>query len=188
MILIGTDSYNTGTPEMCTGLVSRIRKGDPESKCSFGNRPGNSASNNCYGKLYKMTFEEASNKCAARGGNLAKLDTLAEFEAVTSMFVNDNELSIGLHDVSGNDWRWDGFPGEQVPSSWFGSTVPFVVDSWYDDCTTIDFNVNGVRSPHISTTSCSDKRTYLCESKSVVVGNSIVGGDLLADEGGFCIW
>ena len=183
-----TDTYNTGTPEMCTGLVSRIRKGDPPSKCSFGSRPGNNKFQNCYGKLYQMTFAEASTKCAARGGNLAKIDALKEFQAVTSLFVNDDELSIGLRDIGGNDYRWDGFLDTPVPSTWLGSTIPFISNSWYDDCTKITFDFDGVRNPYITTESCTEKKTYLCESKPVVVNNSTVGGDLLADEGGFCIW
>jgi len=182
-----TDTYSTATPEMCTGLVSRIRKGDPASKCSFGNRPGGNPSENCYGKLYSMTFAEASNKCAARGGNLARIDSAKEFAAVTSMFQNDNELSIGLYDKSGGDWRWDGF-SDTVPTSWLNSTIRFRSNSWYDDCSKISFNYNGQRKPYLSTASCSDKRTYLCEGKSVTVGDNTVGGDLLADEGGFCIW
>ena len=52
------DSYNTNTPEMCTGLESRIRPGDPPGKCSFGNRPNNSVASDCYGKLYSMNFKE----------------------------------------------------------------------------------------------------------------------------------
>ena len=182
-----TDSYNTATPEMCTGLVSRIRTGDPPSKCSFGNRPGKDPSQNCYGKLYSMTFAEASNKCAARGGNLARIDSAQEFQAVTSLFVNDGELSIGLYDKTGSDWKWDGF-SDSVPSSWFNSTIRFRSMSWYDDCSRIIFNYNNKRNPYLSTASCDDKRTYLCEGKSTKVGNTVVGGDLLADEGGFCIW
>ena len=183
-----TDSYNTGTPEMCTGLVSRIRKGDPASKCSFGNRPGNSASNNCYGKLYSMTYDEASTKCAARGGNLAKLDSVEKFQLVTSLFRNDGELSIGLRDRSGNDFRWDGFPTVPVPASYFANSSFFKRNSFYDDCFRIVFNQNNVRNPYLTTAACNEKRTYLCEGKPVQVGSSIVGGDLLADEGGFCIW
>lgn len=54
------DSYNTNTPEMCTGLESRIRPGDPPGKCSFGNRPNNSAASDCLGKLYSMNYKEVS--------------------------------------------------------------------------------------------------------------------------------
>jgi hypothetical protein len=73
-----TDTYYTGTPEMCTGVESHIRPGtilyacmyvctfvcqyssclmyvgDPPEKCSFGHRPYNSAANNCYGMYVCM--------------------------------------------------------------------------------------------------------------------------------------
>ena len=180
-----TDSYITGTPEMCTGVVSRIRPGDPTSKCSFGNRPRGVASNSCYGKLYAMTYDEASNKCATRGGRLAKIDSVAKFQLVSSLYSNDYELSIGLKDQSGGDWRWDGSPNVKFsPSSVFNSSL-FRINSWYDDCTRIIFFQNNVRNPYLTTAACSDKRTYLCES---IPKDATYGGDLLADEGGFCVW
>jgi len=182
-----TDTYNTGTPEMCTGLVSLIRPGDPPEKCSFGHRPYNSAAYNCYGKLYSMKYSEASEKCAARGGRLAKVDTLQKFNALLSLFKFDNELAIGLHDIGGRNWRWDGESNVPVNRTWFNATVPFYVNDWSDDCIEIYFRLGQGKRPTLTTTNCRNKKTYLCEGIPNVATPTI-GGDLLADEGGFCIW
>ena len=81
------------------------------------------------GKLYAMDFAEASTKCAARGGtrcscvyldttlkcmyvcmyvvgHIAKVDTMSELTALYDLFVNDDELSVGLRDIGGQQWRW----------------------------------------------------------------------------------
>lgn len=184
-----TDTYNTDTPEMCTGLESHIRPGDPPGKCSFGHRPGNLPSNNCYGKLYAMNFTEASDKCAARNGHLAKVDTLAELQSLYDLFVNDDSFGIGLNDLGGLNWAWDGYNNVPVDPSWFNKTVPyhFPTDwSWtLGDCTQMVFPRPG--KPYLTYTSCRYKQTYLCEGIASNT-NPPVGGDLLADEGGFCIW
>ena len=182
-----TDTYQSATPEMCTGLTSLIRPGDPPSKCSFGHRlNNNSVSSNCYGKIFGMNFNEASQKCAARGGQLAQVDTLAEFQSLLAFYVHDGVLSIGLHDTGGNNWKWDG-SNTPVSNSWFNTTIPFQSNSWTDDCVRINFMQGRNHKPFLDTTSCISKNTYLCEGipNPAIPG---IGGDLLADEGGFCIW
>lgn len=186
-----TDTYRTGTPEMCTGLVSLVRPGDPASKCSFGHRPYGNASYNCYGKLHFMTFAEASRECAARSGQLARVNSKDELKALAGLFVNDDELSIGLHDVGGNDWLWDG-PVESssvVDTAWFNrSGISFRRGDWTQgDCVSIHFSRPG---PYLQTNLCSEQLTYLCEGipASPSRGLRPRGGDLLADEGGFCLW
>jgi len=55
----------------CDGLEYTRKKKDPAKIYSFGHRyDGNS---NCYCKL-EMTFSQASEKCAAHGGHLLRLD------------------------------------------------------------------------------------------------------------------
>ena len=41
-----------------------------------------------------------------RAGHLAKVDTPSELTALYDLFVNDYDLSLGLRDIGGNDWRW----------------------------------------------------------------------------------
>lgn len=183
----GNDYYKTGTPEMCTGLESLIRPGDPAWKCSFGFRPYKSAAYNCFGKLYGMNFAEASEKCSARGGHLAKIDTVEKFNAITSLFKFDTLLVIGLYDIGRNNYRWDGYSNIPVNNSWF-STLPFVdltQNAGTVDCMMIYFPPD--QPPFLTAINCQTKSTYLCEGKANP-STPWVGGDLLADEGGFCIW
>ena len=185
-----SDTYQTDTPEMCTGLESRIRPGDPPAKCSFGHRPYNSSANNCYGKLYSMSFFEASDKCKARGGQLAKVDTADELRALFALFYHDTQLYIGLRDIAGLDLRWDGEENIPVSGSWLNTTVPYRPsnDFSYGDCFYMNFNRQSTSySAYLTQGSCQSKQTYLCEGIPNPATPS-VGGDLLADEGGFCIW
>ena len=39
-------------------------------------------------------------------GHLAKVDTIAELTALRDLFVNDNDLSVGLRYVGERGWRW----------------------------------------------------------------------------------
>eukprot|EP01036_Dinobryon_divergens_P033802 gene33802-43680_t len=158
-------SYCPAYPKLTLDIDYDTTKADGSVKCSFGHRPYNSAANNCYGKLYAMNFAEASSKCSARGGHLAKVDTIAELTALYDLFVNDYELSVGLSYIGERGWRWNGYEDVPVNMSSFNgnSTVPFKFHkNWewsYGDCVKLDFNKLGWGS-----------------------------GDLLADEGGFCIW
>ena len=66
-----TDSYNTQDVKVCDGLEYTKEKRDPAEIYSVGHSyDGNS---NCYFKL-EMAFSQASEKCAAHGGYLLRLE------------------------------------------------------------------------------------------------------------------
>lgn len=172
------DTYNTAHVEACDGLESLIREGDPEEKCSFGHRLDKSQ--NCYGKVYGQNYEEASAACEARGGHIARVDSVDEFLLLKSIFGNQ-KFNIGLHDVGGRDWEWNGYPGESVdPYSSTYSSFPLASNE-REDCVELNLGSNKMVGKW-----CFERETYLCEG--VADSATGLGGDLLADEGGFCLW
>jgi len=39
---------------------------------------------------------------------LAQVDTPQKLRDLYNLYVNDEELSIGLRDIGGQNWQWDG--------------------------------------------------------------------------------
>jgi len=187
------DSYNTQDVEVCDGLEYTIKKEDPPETCSFGHRyDGNS---NYYGKL-EMSFSQASEKCAARGGHLLRLDDEDEFNKLNLVY-RRQRFSIGMHSDDKKDgMEWDGYPGCKADPV---KDLPFLKTNGRNlrqDCWELDMASKSL-NPH----ACTDTRIYLCEahrpsekpndkksckSDSDLRGSK--GGDLMRDEGGFCLW
>eukprot|EP00392_Amoebophrya_sp_AT5.2_P019563 g20465.t1 len=167
------DTYNTAHVEFCDGFESLRREGDAEEKCSFGHRLDKSQ--NCYGKVYGQNFNEASKSCAERGGHIVKIDDAAEYDVLKSIF-GDQSFFIGLHDVGGRDWEWDGYPG--VSTDPYANTYAPLAATEQWDCAQIDLEKN-----ELTTDECWERRTWMCEgipsADDVANGR---GGDLLADE------
>jgi hypothetical protein len=174
------DSYTTPHVEICDGYESLIREGDPADKCSFGHRTG--PDSNCYGKVHGLNFEEASKACFDRGGHLARFNDAAEFQAVVSTFKNQ-EFYIGLRDYSGNEWRWDGDTSGEIVDPHSFDYAEFK-ESERNDCVRVKVNRDGVAT--MDSRPCTVRTTYMCEG--VTEEGASQGGDLLADEGGFCLW
>jgi hypothetical protein len=167
------DTYNTAHVEACDGFESQIRDGDPEEKCSFGHRLDKSQ--NCYGKVYGQNFYEASAACEKRGGHIVRIDDAAEYDLLQQIF-GTQTFSIGLHDVGGRDWEWDGYPGVDASADTKNSYAP-LNDNEKEDCTQLNLRTGTLTGRY-----CYERETYMCEGKPEN------GGDLLADEGGFCLW
>ena len=173
------DTYNTAHVEVCDGVESLRRDGDPDEKCSFGHRLDKSQ--NCYGKVYGQTFHEAHHSCATRGGHIVKIDSEEEYSVLKSIF-GSQSFNIGLHDIGGRDWEWDGYPGEPVDP--YTNTYAPLAASERWDCTTLDLG-----DDELTSLDCFSKSTWMCEG--VPTADDVAhgrGGDLLADEGGFCLW
>mmetsp|Transcript_30715 Transcript_30715/g.57229 ORF Transcript_30715/g.57229 Transcript_30715/m.57229 type:complete len:1157 (+) Transcript_30715:61-3531(+) len=168
------DTYNTAHVEACDGFESQIRPGDPDEKCSFGHRLDKSQ--NCYGKVYGQNYEEASAACAERGGHIVRIDDQAEFDLLESIF-GAQSFNIGLHDSGGRDWEWDGYSGVVDTD---GITFATLNDN-KRDCLQLNLGNGQLNGKY-----CYERETYMCEG----IRNSTtgLGGDLMADEGGFCLW
>ena len=98
---------------------------------------------------------------------MAQVDTPKKLRDLYNLYVHDDELSIGLRDIGGENWQWDG-PSNikvrvleifyqfvecnslfatiklQVSASWLNSTIPYkpyLGTHWaYADCIIIRFN------------------------------------------------
>jgi len=186
------DSYNTQDVEVCQGLeFITPTDDDPSEMCSFGHR--SDSVSNCYGKL-EMSFNKASEKCAARNGHLLRLDNEDEFNKLSKIF-RKQSFSIGLHsDNTFAGMEWDGYPGCKVDFEDL-NYLTIKPKRLAHDCWQLNLKDKEL-SPHL----CTDTKTWICEayrptetptdknnceSDSALSG---VGGDLKKDEGGFCIF
>jgi len=144
-----------------------------------------------------MNFEQASKKCAARGGHLLRLDNEDEYNKLNKVF-RRQRFSIGLHsDETMSGMEWDGYPGCKLDAekdlSWL--KVRWEWRNVKQNCWELDMYHNELRPHH-----CTDTRIYICEAhrpsetprdKESCKSDSELGGkggDLMADEGGFCLW
>jgi len=172
------DSYNVNDVEVCDGLESTIEEGDDPLKCSFGHRLR--ASSPCYGKL-EMNFDSATTACAARGGHLLSIETEDEFLEISELYVGQNNLGWGLYKANGFDYEWASNPGVSVDVATELSFLNQDWSHWKYGCTVLNLN-----SPSMRDNECFNVLNYICEADPS--GNPEQGGDLLADEGGFCLW
>lgn len=172
------DTYNTAHVEACDGFESQIRAGDAEEKCSFGHRLDKTQ--NCYGKVYGQNYHEAASACAERGGHIVKIDDAAEYDLLKEIFGNQ-AFNVGLHDVGGRDWEWNGFSGESVNPYVDNGALLALASNEKEDCVSVNLGNNRMTGKY-----CYERETYMCEGiRDPITG---MGGDLMADEGGFCLW
>jgi len=187
------DNYNTFDVEVCDGLESILTPEDPPHKCSFGHRMDGGT--NCYGKI-EMDFYAASSACERRGGHLLRIDSQKELDELADLF-GSQSLGIGLHlGDSLQEMEWDGYPGCKVERSYFsGFLMP--AQNNQKACFRVD-RLNS--SPRLIAADCEVTRNWICEArrpseteqdKATCASDDILsgpGGDLLRDEGGFCLW
>jgi len=189
------DSYNTYNVEVCDGLESKLTATDPPEKCSFGHRL--SQYDNCYGKL-EMDYGSARAACSRRGGHLLKIDSETEYYNIRNLFPGQS-LGIGLHDENGLGLEWDGYPKCKIDPLPMWAYLEPIHYTWEDNgCFYVDTTWN-----KIIRFSCNTTTNWICEARRpsenpiqvaspVCAGEALPqttkGGDLLADEGGFCLW
>jgi hypothetical protein len=186
------DFNDMGGYELCDG--KELTPPTSASHCSVGSRMSNSSA--CLTRLEQLTYDEASAACKSRGGRLAKIRNMDEASALQN-FGDDVELGIGLRDYGADDdWRFDD-----------NTTATDAVASF-----TQDFARTGIRRRHqvnsfrrsacialagrrrkgplLKPMNCESKADWVCEGTlaNPSSGEAIVRGDLMADEGAFCLW
>lgn len=185
------DDYNTYDVEVCEGLESILTPEDPKEKCSFGHRMFSDT--NCYGKL-EMNFYSASAACDKRGGHLVKIDSEEELFELTDIFGIDT-LGVGLQlDEDLEGFEWDGYPGCKVQKT----DYPWLM--WQNENNRLGCYAINTGNKHMYHVDCDQTRTWICEARrpSETAQDAATcksdatlpgpGGDLLRDEGGFCLW
>merc|ERR1712100_925865 len=97
------DFNDMGGYELCHG--KELTPPTSATHCSVGNRIN--ANSSCLTRLEQLTYDEAKNACKERGGRLAKIQSIAEAEALRD-FGGRKNLGIGLRDMGADDgWRFD---------------------------------------------------------------------------------
>jgi len=140
----------------------------------------------------------AQKSCRERGGQLAKIQTLEQAQALQK-FSGGRHLGIGMRDFGADDdWRFDD-----------GTNASDVVNSFQKTFASTEashrrrrragnefrrhgciFVSNNRRGPVLQPMDCSVKMDWACEGTlaNPPTGQPIVQGDLKADEGAFCLF
>jgi hypothetical protein len=177
------DSYSVDDAEVCEGLEYTVADTDDPLKCSFGSRLH--ATSNCYGKL-EMNFFAAQKACSKRNGHLLKMDTVEEWREIKELF-HDQHLSMGLFRNKDFSFEWDGYPGIKVNAAEALSNLTEYSSNTYYGCIRFSTEDEPERMAYkYWPSNCQTQYDYICEANDS--GDPAHGGDLMSDEGGFCLW
>merc|ERR1712070_67466 len=183
------DFNDMGGYELCHG--KELSPPTSMTHCSTGNRMRSDRP--CMTRLEQLTYDEASNACRERGGRLAKIQNITEV-AELSEFAGRRNLGIGLRDFGADDdWRFDD-----------GSNATDAVDSFQSAFAPThrrrrragnEFRRHGcimVGNNNLHPLDCAAKSDWVCEGTLANPPNmgehAMVQGDLMADEGAFCLF
>jgi hypothetical protein len=176
------DFNDASSFEICSG-TEQLPLSSP-SDCSYGNRVDGNSSKPCMARLDQRTFKEASETCSARGGRLVNFRSVKELEEIRSFSTRRrSHLGLGLH-LSLGEWKFDG--SEEGAKD--------VVDALVEHYGTDSFlNTGCVRlqpNDRLAAVGCDDKFDWICEGTLTNDLNDEfkATGDLMADEGAFCLW
>jgi hypothetical protein len=183
--------------EMCHG--KELRPPTSDTHCSVGSRMSKNSS--CLTRLEQLTYDEASSACNASGGHLVKVANLDEANELRK-FADGKHVGIGLRDYGANDqWLFD------------DNTSAATVVQGLEQALTSDekggrrrrradlFRRDGCvylvsrrrKGPALRPMDCETKADWVCQGTlanppNAVAGKTSVKGDLMADEGAFCLW
>jgi hypothetical protein len=186
------DFNDMGGYELCDG--KELTPPTSASHCSVGSRMSNSSA--CMTRLEQLTYDEASVACKSRGGRLAKIQNLDEAIALQE-FGDNMDLGIGLRDYGADDdWRFDdnatakdavaGIEGSFSRSEMRRRFTP----KHFKRSACVAVTARRRKQPVLKPISCESKASWVCEGTlaNPSSGQAVVQGDLLADEGAFCLW
>merc|ERR1712151_1035160 len=145
-------------------------------------------------RLEELTYDEASQACAARGGRLANVRTVADLNRLRE-FSGNQWLGIGLRDSGAYSWHFDGADSSdaEAAEAAIGAVAGFE-EAYGKDCKRTGCILMSPQTQRKGVTAidCNTKNDWVCEgtyNNTLSESDGIVAlGDLLADEGSFCLW
>lgn len=189
-----------GSYEMCHG--KELTPPASPKDCSVGNRINDDPVNPCLTRLEQMTHEEAAHACRERGGQLVGIRNMQEALALQKFGNNRRDLGIGMRDYGADDdWRFED-----------GMNATNVIGSFEQAFEANDNSNNGKnrrrrrsdafrrggclrlsarrrKGPVLMSSDCASKSGWVCEGTVPNPPvNAVAHGDLMADEGAFCLW
>jgi len=173
-----------GSYEMCHG--TELTPPTSAQHCSAGTRPENGGP--CMMRLEEMTYDEASEACAARGGRLAHVRTKEDVEALRN-FGDNMHLGIGLRDREADDaWKLDG-TNEDASVVVADLETEFGRDFRSTGCVQLR-RKGDKKGKALFPLECDAKAHWICEGtlNNPEQGEVVATQDLKADEGAFCLW
>jgi len=204
-----TDDFNRdfndmGGYELCHG--KELTPPTSKMHCSVGNRI--SEHSPCLTRLEQLTYDEARAVCHERGGQLGKVRNLKEAVDLQK-FSDHRDLGLGLRDFGADDqWRFDnGTDATDVVNSFTESFASY--QRHRRRRAAHDFRSHGCimlasrrrKGPVLLPVDCAAKVDWICQGTlqnppEVALANDdggltsafVVKGDLMADEGAFCLF
>jgi hypothetical protein len=168
------------------------------SHCSVGSRMTDDGP--CLTRLEQLTYDEAHDACQARGGQLAKVTTL-DYANALSDFGDGQTLGIGLRDYGADDaWFFDDNTSaaeavqilqDAIEHSNSEREEPLQANRFRKmACVALTHSSAKRRDGALSPMDCATKADWICEGTMANPsdGGLMVQGDLMADEGAFCLW
>jgi hypothetical protein len=137
-------------------------------------------------RLEEMTYDEASEACAVRGGRLAHVHTPSDIDALIEL-ADNHRLGIGLRDREADDaWKFDG-TNEDANDVVTSLEASLGQDFRKTGCVQLGRKNQG---KNLLKLDCNAKASYVCEGTLKNTGHDGVVAtlDLKADEGAFCLW
>jgi len=146
-------------------------------------------------RLEQLTYDEASESCASRGGRLVDVKS-AEHVKQLFEFAQGHHLGVGLRDYGAHEYRFDGSATNATPVA-LALAAKFGDRFMHRDCSRLARAHNGIKAEKGKTAvlepiDCHHKIDWLCEgtleNKLSASAGIVATGDLKADEGAFCLW
>jgi hypothetical protein len=183
------DFNDMGGYELCHG--KELTPPTSTTHCSAGNRMTDEGP--CLTRLEQLTYDEAHSACKERGGQLAKVSTKKAAENLRD-FGDNKHLGIGLRDYGADDdWRFDdgSSANDDVDSmeQAFAPSSRRRAANEFRRSACVFVAAKKSKGPALRHMDCATKADWVCEGTLENRGDNIVAqGDLMADEGAFCLF
>jgi hypothetical protein len=189
------DFNDMGGYELCHG--KELTPPTSNEHCSVGSRMSNDSP--CLTRLEQLTYDEAHDACKARGGRLAKVTNLEKANALRN-FVGNKDLGIGLRDYGADDtWRFDDGASAVDEIASLETAIDAALPkshrrrrraNMFRQSGCVVLSARRRKGSALVPMDCAAKADWVCEGTlaNPSSGQPKVQGDLMADEGAFCLW